>query len=195
MYHCTVSTCRYTLLNFMLHLFTSFNGLQKSNMAKPLQLIKGKTLHLRRGKRERRLDDDHKDSSLTDCGVVDGDCLVFRGYTPLSKKTYNFNLEVIGPDDTRVQVSVTNTANIKTLKHKLQNATGIHISEIVLSHKDKIISKQSKTAVGFYSGSVRSKELLRMVQVKKESPTIESNIDVDGELIMRSACMCNVMLW
>ncbi len=55
-----------TILKFMLHLFTSFNGLQKSNMAKPLQLIKGKTLHLRRGKRERRLDDDHKDSSLTD---------------------------------------------------------------------------------------------------------------------------------
>ncbi len=93
---------------------------------------------------------------------------------------------MIGLDDTRVHVSVTNTANIETLKHKLQNATGIHISEIIHSHKDKIISKQSNT-VGFYSGScARSKELLRMVQVKKESPTIGSNIDVDGELIMRS---------
>ena len=179
-----------TILKFMLHLFTSFNGLQKSNMAKPLQIIKGKTLHLRQGKRERRLDDDHKNSSLTDCGVVDGDCLVFRGFTPLSKKTYNFALVVIGPDDTRVHVSVTNTANIETLKHKLQNATGIHTSEIVLSHKDKIISKQSKTTVGFYSGSARSKELLRMVQVKKESPTIGNNIVVDGELIMRSLHAC-----
>lgn len=176
-----------TILNFMLHLFTSFNGLQKSSMARPLHLLKRKTLHLRRGKRERRLDDDHKDSSLTDCGVVDGDCLVFRGYTPLSKKTYNFNLEVIGPDDTRVHVSVTNIANIETLKHKLQNATGIHISEIVLSQRDKVIN-QSKTAVGFYSGR---KELLRMVQVKKcvqEIPTIESNID--GELIMHKIPTC-----
>ena len=72
-----------------------------------------------------------------------------------------YPLEVIDPDGNPIQVYVTNTTNINALKHKLQNETGIHATEIILHCNGKILPKSSSRTVEFYGGKL-SKKILKM---------------------------------
>lgn len=127
--------------DFMQHLLASFDGLQRGGIAKNCEqiqnVLRGKTLFLG-GKRL----DTQKRSSLAECGVVGGNTLELKGYTPLSKVNYVYPITVY-LDHTKVTVSVSNVTNIATLMQKLQNATGIHTSNFTL-YNDQVKAVESR---------------------------------------------------
>lgn len=65
----------------------------------------------------------------------------------------------------------TNVTTVGTLKHKLQNATGIHISEFNLFIQDRIISGQMTSV------EVQSKKSDGPMEMRFKNPR------VDGKLI------------
>ena len=131
----------------MKHLGHSFNGLKTSSNGKELYLVKN-------GKHTRL--DTNKWDTLERHEVENGDHMFLQGYKPLSRIKYS--VEVIGPDEEKLSIDVLNTTTLQSLRHKIQNETGIHESEILLYHKSRKVSSSSKT-IEFYSGK-RSKELL-----------------------------------
>ena len=162
-----------TVVSFLEHLSASYNGLQSCSSGKELHLLMPK------GKMKRL--DVKKLSTLESHGVRHNDHLELRGFRPISKRHYVYPLEVIDPDGRAVCVEVTNTTDMNALKHKLQNKTGVHASEIMLYCNSKLLPKKSLITVEFYGGK-SSKKVLRMRyaythrQTRPTSPTKESQL-------------------
>lgn len=143
-----------TVNSFIQHLLHCFNGLQGSD-------CRGKKLYLKRNGPEL-----NKQATLDDCGVQDGSYLVLHGYKPLSR--IKFTISVIGIDGDILSLEVINMTSLKDLKHRLQNQTGIHESELELYHKGKRVTSKLKS-VEFYSGKHASRQLLQVKQTGKSS--------------------------
>lgn len=151
----TTIKCRFrltdTVHSFLDHLRHSFIGLQSTSS-------NGKELYLVKKGEHTRLDT-HKHATLESYGVENGDYMYLQGYKPLSR--IKFPIEVTGPDGQKLSIDVLNTTTIQSLRHKIQNETGIHESEFLLYHKSRKVSSSSKT-IEFYSGKHSSKEWLRV---------------------------------
>lgn len=142
-----------TVSSFIEHLGHSFNGLQSTSNGKELYLVvkNGKHIQL----------DTKKQDSLETCGVKNNDYLFLRGYKPLSRIKYSLEVDLAGlqldEENSKISIKVINTTTLWALRHKIQNRTGIHESEILLFHKGRKVS--SLKTVDFYH---ISKELLRV---------------------------------
>ncbi|XP_064400469.1 uncharacterized protein LOC135346688 isoform X2 [Halichondria panicea] len=138
-----------TVNELMEHLSASYNGLQSST---------GKELYLLTKHKEVRLDR-NKYSTLSDIGVQNNAHIELRGYRPISKKHYVYPLVVIDPAGKEITLQVTNRTDLMTLKHKLQNKTGIRASEISLYFKGKPLPKSHALTVELYGGRSSRKQL------------------------------------
>ncbi len=142
-----------TVHELMEHLSASYNGLQSST-GKELYLLTIK----KKKKKEVRLDK-NKHCTLSEIGVQNNAHMELKGYRPISKKHYVYPLVVIGPAGEEITLQVTNRTDLATLKHKLQNETGIHASEISLYFRGKLLPNSHALTVELYGGRSSRKQL------------------------------------